>query len=128
MDMGAPILDRIRVRFLGALVFSVVIAAPACIEAAEPSEFDVWHRATLTGDWEGLRPRLESNGVAFSMEYTTDLLANLGGGIRRGAAVLGYFQPQMDVDLAKLWGWNGGRFRASGAITHGPDFISLFIF
>ena len=76
----------------------------------------------MTGDWGGLRSRLEDKGVTFAIEYTTELLANVSGGIRRGSAGVGYFHPQMDVDLEKLWGWNGGSFRASGAITHGPDF------
>jgi porin len=127
--MGAPIHDWISMRLLGALFFLGVLAAPACVygQPSSAAPADIWSRATLSGDWDGLRPRLESNGIAFSMEYTTDLLANLGGGIRRGAAVLGYFQPQMDVDLAKLWGWNGARFRASGAITHGPDFSPHYL-
>ena len=33
----------------------------------------------------------------------------------------------MNVDLEKLWGWHGGLFRASGAITHGPDFSPHYL-
>lgn len=125
--MGAPFHDGISSRLIGALIFGSALAAPTCAEAAEPSAADIWSRPALTGDWGGLRPRLRDIGVTFDIEYTTELLANVSGGIRRGTAGLGYFQPQMDVDLAKLWGWNGGRFRASGAVTHGPDFSPHYL-
>ena len=125
--MGAPFHDGISARLIGALIFGSALAAPTCAEAAEPSAPDIWSRPALTGDWGGLRPRLRDIGVTFDIEYTTDLLANLSGGIRRGAVGVGYFQPQMDVDLEKLWGWNGSRFRASAAITHGPDFSPHYL-
>ena len=111
----------------GMLAVCALLAAPANVAAAEPSTNDFWTRPTLTGDWGGLRSRLEDKGVTFALEYTTDLLANVRGGIRRGAAGLGYFNPEMNVDLEKLWGWHGGLFRASGAITHGPDFSPHYL-
>jgi porin len=88
---------------------------------------NIWTQPTLTGDWGGLRSTLERHGITFSLAYTNDLLANVHGGSRRGAADVGLFQPQMDVDLGKLWGWNGGLFRASGVITHGPAFSPHYI-
>ena len=81
----------------------------------------------MTGDWGGLRTRLEKQGVTFSLDYISELLANVRGGLRRGEIFEGFFQPQMDVDLEKLAGWNGASLRLSGAITHGPDFSPHYL-
>ena len=59
------------------LAVCAVLAAPAGVAAAEPPTNDFWTRPTLTGDWGGLRSRLEDRGVTFALEYTTDLLANV---------------------------------------------------
>jgi porin len=110
------------------LILTIVFATRAVsAEAPADSTIDLWTRSTLTGDWGGLRPHLEQYGLTFSLNYTTELLANLHGGIRRGAVVDGLFQPQIDVDLGKLWGWDGDKFRASGVITHGPEFSPSYI-
>jgi len=74
-----------------------------------------------------LRPQLERRGITFSLNYTSELFANVAGGIRQGAVVNGLFQPQMDVDMGKLWGWEGGKFRASGIFTHGPGLTPGFV-
>jgi carbohydrate-selective porin OprB len=55
----------------------------------------------LTGDWGGLRSYLESHGITFTFSDTTDLLANVNGGIKTGGVGLGAFQPQLDLDLQK---------------------------
>src|SRR5262249_33795385 len=77
---------------------------------------------TLTGDWGGLRSYLDSNGVTFTFNYTNDFLANVRGGVGPGAVAIGVFQPQLDLDLQKLVGWEGGKFHTHGLITHGPLF------
>jgi porin len=92
--------------------------------ADEPVEFS---QPTLTGDWGGLRSHLERNGVTFTLNYTNDFLANVRGGIGRGAVGLGVFQPQLDLDLGKLVGWDGGRFHTHGLITHGPLFSPTYL-
>src|SRR5262249_4847965 len=78
--------------------------------------------STLTGDWGGLRSYLDSNGVTITLNYTNDFLANVRGGIGPGAVGIGVFQPQLDLDLNKLVGWEGGKFHTHGLITHGPLF------
>ncbi len=96
-------------------------------QVTQPAKDDIWTRATLTGDWDGLRSRLERNGVGFNLNYITEIFANVHGGIRRGSTGNGLFQPQMDVDLEKLTGWPGGRFRAAGIVTHGPAFTPAYV-
>src|SRR5262245_23309914 len=69
---------------------------------------------TLTGDWGGLRSYLDRNGVTITLNYTNDFLANVRGGIGPGAVGIGIFQPQLDLDLQKLVGWDGGKFHTHG--------------
>jgi porin len=83
--------------------------------------------ATLTGDWGGLRSDLERNGINITLNYTIDFLANVRGGIGPGAVGIGIFQPQLDLDLQKLLGWEGGKFHTHGLITHGPFFSPTYL-
>ena len=102
-------------------------SAPVLAQSAPPKSGDIWTWTTLTGDWGGQRAQLERQGVTFNLPYTTELLANLRGGIRRGAVINGLFQPQMDVDLEKLAGWQGAKFRVSGIIAHGPGLTPGYV-
>jgi porin len=92
--------------------------------SGEPSEVS---QPNLTGDWGGVRSYLERNGITFKLNYTNDFLKNIGGGIKPGAVGLGVFQPQLDLDLEKLVGWEGGKFHTHGLITHGPFFSSTYL-
>src|SRR5262249_45746089 len=84
-------------------------------------------RPYLSGDWGGLRPYLERKGLTFTLSYTNDFLANVRGGIGPGAVGIGVFQPQLDVDLQKLVGWEGGKIHTHGLITHGPFFSATYL-
>ncbi len=90
-------------------------------EKAEPGQ------TTLTGDWGGLRPYLERKGVVFTLNYTNDFLSNLRGGIGPGSVGIGVFQPQLDIDLQTLLGWEGGHFHTHGLVTHGPFFSQTYL-
>jgi porin len=81
----------------------------------------------LTGDWGGARSYLERLGITFTLSYTDDVLANVGGGIKTGAVGLGIFQPHVDLDLQKLAGWEGDRIHIHGLVTHGPLFSANYL-
>jgi porin len=81
----------------------------------------------LTGDWGGRRSYLEGRGVTFAFSYTNDFLANVSGGIKTGAVGLGIFQPQVDLDLQKLFGWEGDHVHIHGLVTHGPFFSAPYL-
>jgi porin len=95
----------------------------ACAQA--PS--DLWTRPTLSGDWGGLRPYLDGKGITFTLNYTNDFLWNASGGVKPGGVGLGVFQPQMDLDLQKLLGWDGGKIHTHGLIVHGPPFSPNYL-
>lgn len=84
-----------------------------------PSDF--WHRDTMTGDWGGLRTELADHGIGFSATYTAEVMANVQGGIHRGASYMGLLVPKVDVDLEKLLGWEDASFRVAMLQGHGPS-------
>jgi carbohydrate-selective porin OprB len=65
--------------------------------------------------------------LTITLNYTHDFLANVRGGIGPGAVGTGIFQPQLDLDLKKLVGWEGGKFHTHGLITHGPLFSPTYL-
>ena len=95
--------------------------------AGADTRSDVWTRPYLSGDWGGLRPDLDRNGITFTFSYTNDFLANVQGGIKQGAVAIGVFQPQVDLYTAKLWGWEGGQTHVHGLLTHGPLFSPNYV-
>src|SRR5438105_3280507 len=89
------------------------------------SEQDFWTRDKMTGEWGGLRKTLEQNGVTINLSYQGEMLANLGGGIKRGTAYEHEILGEVDVDLEKLLHWSGATFHVSaydyagGGLTKG---------
>jgi porin len=65
----------------------------------------------LTGDWNGLRPKLEDHGITFAGGFAADLGKNLTGGAdthRFGEAYL--INLNFTLDSKKLAGYDGGTF------------------
>ena len=102
-------------------------ATPAWAQAQRSDEKTEPGQPSMTGDWGGLRPYLERKGVVFNLGYTNDFLANVRGGIGPGSVLIGVFQPQLDIDLEKLLGWQGGHFHTHGLVTHGPFFSQTYL-
>jgi porin len=103
------------------------VATPAWAQAQRSDEKTEPGQTSLTGDWGGLRPYLERKGVVFNLNYTNDFLSNVRGGIGPGGVLIGVFQPQLDIDLQKLLGWQGGHFHTHGLVTHGPFFSQTYL-
>ena len=69
----------------------------------------------------------ESKGVKFTLTYVADGLANLAGGLRRGAIYEGRLNAAIDLDLAKLLGAPGLTFHANAFESHGPRLSAQYI-
>ncbi|MBL8821853.1 MAG: hypothetical protein JNJ77_04635, partial [Planctomycetia bacterium] len=83
------------------------------------SRFDsLWNRPTLTGDWNGLRPRLQEQGITIGGNIT-QFGFGVGGGINRPVpppfaqgdafAYTGRGEYQALVDLEKFGGMPQGK-------------------
>src|SRR3974390_173649 len=115
---------RLGVLACGMIALGATTAWSQSIHADNPAPAG---QTYLTGDWGGLRANLERNGVTLTLTDTTDLLANVSGGIKTGAVGIGAVQPQLDLDLQKLAGWQGGLLHVHGLVTYGPLFSANYI-
>jgi porin len=68
--------------------------------AAEPD-------ATLTGDWGGLRPWLEEQGLQVELSATADVAQVVHGGAHRGQTTQVLWDAAATADLDRLIGWRG---------------------
>ncbi len=78
-------------------------------------------RSSLFGDWGGERTALAEKGVTFDFFYVADLQANPVGGLTQTQAGWGRIRGTMDVDFAKLTGWNGLTFHVTGLWQFGGN-------
>ena len=86
-------------------------------EDARPT--GLWERDRLTGDWGGLRTSLEARGITLGLTDTSEVMGNVSGGMKQGAVFDGKTEIDLEIDLEKLVGWTGGRFKVSAYQIHG---------
>ncbi|MBV9734636.1 MAG: carbohydrate porin [Acidisphaera sp.] len=85
--------------------------------AAAPGE-GFWVRSTLLGDMAGLRTALGEYGISLGLQETSEVLANISGGGRRGLAYNGLTMMSLGLDTKAL-GWAGGTVNISALQIHG---------
>lgn len=93
----------------------------------KPSLFKIWIDGDYaTGDWKGLRTKLEEHGIKTEMNYTNDGLLKTHGGLdRRGklkSASLLDMIATFDTEKMRLW--KGGEFVVIGQQFHGKGLTS----
>jgi porin len=101
---------------IAALAACALLAPPVRAQDTAPG---FWDRPTLTGDWGGLRTRLEDAGIKLAFQEQSELFANTSGGIRRGTVYDGLTSGSVSLDLDKLAGWSGATLFASFYQIHG---------
>jgi porin len=88
--------------------------APPASEPGEREWFGVngampWHTwSRATGDWGGVRTRLEEAGLTLSLSYTFEWSSVWEGGVARRASTRSLFDANALFDLAPSLGWGGG--------------------
>lgn len=81
----------------GALLFC---APPAQAQSASSSAW--WNQPTLTGDWGGLRTRLQDAGITFNAHYASESAGIISGGPRRTARYTQQLDLETLFDLQRL--------------------------
>jgi porin len=104
---------------VAALPLTLTITMFAVGARADDTAPPSYAETTFTGDWHGYRNWLRDQGVTFTMSQTSDVLGNISGGLRRGAAYDGVFQLQGDFDMGRLTGWTGGAIHIAGYAIQG---------
>lgn len=75
----------------------------------------------LLGDMWGFRPLLAQYGISFALSETSEVLGNVTGGVRTGAAYDGLTQMLLQLDTNRAFGWQGGLFNVSALQIHGDN-------
>lgn len=108
---------RLHYCFLLALIAAAALTACPPNAAADDAAGGPSSSNLLGGN--GFRSGLEEAGIAFSLEYTHEYLANISGGIRCGGEYNGLIVSGIEVDLEKVAGWAGGLMHADVFYTLG---------
>ena len=101
--------------------FSSVFAGSFPSEQIENDAGSWWKGDQATGDWLGVRTRLEDKGVEISGGYTTEVWGNTTGGLKQGAVYTGLLDFGATVDLEKLVGWRGATVSTTWLWLSGRD-------
>jgi len=80
-----------------------------------------WEWDKATGDWGGLRTKLEDKGIELFGEYKTEVWGNTTGGLKTGAVYTGLMDFGTNVDFEKLIGWKGASFSTTWLWLSGRD-------
>jgi porin len=88
----------------------IFLATPAVAQPAPSPGLNDWFSwKTMTGDWGGLRPELEQEGIILRGHYVNEASGNAVGGREQGGADTGEVMLGADVD-SKVLGWEEGTF------------------
>ncbi|WP_373467320.1 carbohydrate porin [Geothrix sp. 21YS21S-4] len=74
------------------------------------------------GDMFGLRPTLGTYGMTVVVQETSEVLGNVSGGMKKGAAYDGLTQLILQMDTQRAFGYYGGLFNMSVLNLHGTNF------
>ncbi|MGE9295390.1 MAG: carbohydrate porin [Puniceicoccales bacterium] len=88
---------------------------------------DFFEQDGVTGDWLGARNWLDERGISPYATFTGEFLANVDGGIDDGSAWSGLVDFGLNVELAKLTGWEGGTLFANAFYFHGNDLSGDYV-
>ncbi len=97
---------------------AALFAAGLCLAAgaarAEPYESPIH-------EWKEIRSQILGRGIRLETVNTTDVLANVRGGVSRGTEVPGNIDLILTLDAEKLLGWKGGTFFVYGLGNYGNN-------
>ena len=88
-----------------------ITEASAGTRSVGPLPFQlVLPREHLLGDWYGTRTWLEDRGIVPTLTFVTDSLGNPSGGKEQGFTTANNVGLDLNFDLEKLYGFEGGSF------------------
>jgi porin len=81
----------------------------------------------LFGDWLGVRSKLASRGIKFSLLYIGDPFGNVTGGKQRGASAYNLAAFDVTVATDKILPWPGGNFHVGFAVNFGTSLSKNYV-
>lgn len=108
-------------RVAGALLLAMAAFGGGPLWAADaPSD-------AANAAWRQLSEPLARYGIQPTLTYIGDALADVSGGVRRGAVYQGHLELAVDADLQRLFGWSGAKFHANAFNTHGDGLSREYV-
>src|ERR1700722_17152998 len=95
-----------------AFALALLSVSPSMAADPDPPPDATVPPAGVTGDWGGLRTRLQNDGLTFNGGYVSELAYNASGGARQAGAEAGQIDLGVTADLGRLAGVPGGVFQA----------------
>jgi len=80
----------------------VTASTPAAPDVQSTTHHGVLDQDVLTGNWGGLRDKLEADGFKVSPTWTGEFFGNPKGGAAQGITEDGLFNVALDFDLGKM--------------------------
>jgi porin len=74
---------------------------------------------SVLGEEDPGRKALAASGLTFGFNHVGEWQANVSGGVSRGGDYIGRLEGVLNLDLAKLAGWQGLNFHLNGYQIHG---------
>jgi porin len=105
------------------LVATLAATSAALAGAKDESAAD-WLFPKAFNDW---RNSLADRGLALGGTYVADNIANVTGGMSRGAIHFGRLDLSTDADLEKLFGWSGAKFHGNTFWIYGRGLSRNYI-
>lgn len=84
-------------------------------------------REHIFGDWLGLRPRLEDDGITTTLTWVSDMMGNPVGGLRQGFTECDNLGLDTLFDLDKLCQIPGAKFHVSMSQRSGSSLTDVYI-
>src|SRR5437773_10145891 len=102
--------------------------APAGTRSLAPLPFKLLlPREHLLGDWYGTRTWLEGRGIVPTLAFVTDSFGNASGGKEQGFTTANNVGLDLNFDLEKLCGLEGGSFLLSMSYRFGGSLSAKYI-
>jgi porin len=123
--------SRLKTAAAAAIGFITASAAfagpPAPVEVlTQPPAESFWTQKYLTGDWGGLRTRLEDKGITITGNHIGDFLADVAGNHTHHGTWFGRFRLSLDVNLKKLADIDG-EFFATAIYQYGQNLSGKYL-
>ncbi|WLB50816.1 carbohydrate porin [Bradyrhizobium sp. 521_C7_N1_3] len=115
---------RFLLRNAAAIVLAATVASTSALAGAKDESAAEWLALKWFNEWHD---GLANKGLNFGATYIADNIANVSGGVKRGAIHFGRLDLSVDADLDKLVGWTGGRFYANGFVIYGQGLSRNYV-
>ncbi|MFK4498332.1 porin [Bradyrhizobium japonicum] len=115
---------RFPLRNAAAIVLASTVASTGALAGAKDESAAAWLAPKWFNEWHD---GLANKGLNFGATYIADNIANVSGGVKRGAIHFGRLDLSVDADLDKLVGWTGGRFYANGFVIYGQGLSRNYV-